>query len=291
MATLGQELKKERESRNISLDEMASATKIVGRYLAALEEDRLDTMPGGFFIKGIIRTYAKYLGLDENEVLHKYVEAGVLDEPARSRTSEERPVPAFLGKNKIIVWAVVGTGVFLLLIALLFLWRSRLPHKAAPPSKVSTALTQTRKPSPPPAQKNVAPPVQKPAAGPATEVASKPPAQPVSPPASQPASRSVQAEWKGLTMDISFQEETWIQIYADGAFKVGGLFPAGQKVRAGAEKELLISLGNAGGMTFALNGSPGKTLGRSGEVLNNIRINLDNYKDFLQTREPSGPSH
>ena len=140
MATLGQELKQERESRNISLDEMASATKIVGRYLAALEEDRLDTMPGGFFIKGIIRTYAKYLGLDETEILRRYVEAGVLDEPARSRAPEERPVPAFLGKNKIIVWAVVGTGVFLLLLALLFLWRSRVPHKAAAPVKVSTAV-------------------------------------------------------------------------------------------------------------------------------------------------------
>lgn len=291
MATLGQELKKERESRNISLDEMASATKIVGRYLADLEEDRLDTMPGGFFIKGIIRTYAKYLGLDEIEILQRYVEAGVLDEPARSRAPEERPVPAFLGKNKIIVWAVVGTGVFLLLLALLFVWRSRLPHKAAAPVKVSTALPQTRKSSPPPAQKGNAAPVEKPAAGPATEVASKTPAQPVSPPASPSASRPVQTEWKGLTMDISFQEETWIQIYADGAFKVGGLFPAGQKLRAGAEKELLISVGNAGGMTFLLNGVPGKTLGRSGEVLNNIRINLDNSKDFLQTREPSGQSH
>jgi cytoskeleton protein RodZ len=262
-----------------------------GRLLAALEEDRLDTMPGGFFIKGIIRTYAKYLGLDENKVLQKYVEAGVLDEPARSRTSEEKSVPAFLGKNKIIVWAVVGTGVVLLLVALLFLSRARRPRVAAPPVKISTALPQTRKSSSPPAQKNDATPVLKPAAGPATGAASNPPAQPISPPASQPAPQSVQAEWKGLTMDISFQEETWIQIYADGAFKVGGLFRAGQKLRAGAERELLISVGNAGGITFLLNGNPGKTLGRSGEVLNNIRINLDNHKDFFQTREPAGPSH
>jgi cytoskeleton protein RodZ len=286
MATLGQELKKERESRNISLDEMASSTKIVGRYLAALEEDRLDTMPGGFFIKGIIRSYAKYLGLDEIKILQEYQDAGLLEEPARSRTPEERPGPAFLGKNKIIVWAVVGTGVVLLLVALLFLWRSRRPHPAAPPVKVSTALPKAQTTSSPPAQKTDSPPVQKLAAVPVTETASKP-AQPVLKPPSQP----VQVEWKGLTMDISFQEETWIQIYADGIFKVGGLFPAGQKARAQAEKELLIYVGNAGGMTFLLNGNPGKTLGRSGEVVNNIRINLDNYKEFLEIREPSGPSH
>jgi len=294
MATLGQELKKERESRNISLDEMASSTKIVGRYLAALEEDRLDTMPGGFFIKGIIRAYAKYLGLDENRILQKYEEAGVLEEPARSRTSEERLGSAILGKNKIIVWVVVGTGLVLLLVALLFLWRSRRPHAAVPPPKVSTSLLQTHRPSSPPVQKNEASPDQKPAAVPVTEPAAKPGqtvSQTVSQPAAQAASQPVQMEWKGLTMDISFQEETWIQIYADGAFRVGGLFPAGQKVRVQAEKELLIYVGNAGGMTFLLNGNPGKTLGRSGEVLNNIRINLDNYKEFLQTREPPGPSH
>jgi cytoskeleton protein RodZ len=69
MASLGQSLREEREARNISLEEIASATKIVPRYLEALEADRLDLMPGVFFIKGIIRTYAKAIGLDPEEVV------------------------------------------------------------------------------------------------------------------------------------------------------------------------------------------------------------------------------
>jgi cytoskeletal protein RodZ len=263
MVSLGQELKKQRESRNISLDEMASSTKIGGRYLEALEQDRFDAMPGGFFIKGILRTYAKYVGLDESEVLAKYKEAGVLDEPAKARTPWPDSSPALSGKNKILVWVVVVAGIILFLVALTFLGRSRRPRVTPPAPQTTTALAQV--------QKALPPPVQKPAAEPAKEN---------------------EEQWKGLTMDISFQEETWIQLHADGALKVSGLFQPGQKARAQADKEILIAVvGNAGGLTFLLNGKPGKMLGRSGEVLNNVRINLDNQKDFLQSKGPMGPSN
>jgi cytoskeletal protein RodZ len=85
MASLGQALKEEREARHISLEEIASTTKIVSRYLEALENDRFDLMPGGFFIKGIIRTYAKALGLNPDEILARYRESGLLGEPEPKR--------------------------------------------------------------------------------------------------------------------------------------------------------------------------------------------------------------
>jgi len=285
MTSLGQELKKERESRNISLDEMASSTKIVGRYLVALEEDRLDTMPGGFFVKGIIRSYARYLGLDENAILEKYREAGFLEEPPVSQF-EESPEAAPEEKSRVALWAVVAAAIIILIVALIFLLRPRQPSPGAPPTQVATALPQAQPSTSPAAQKPDAALSEKPASESASQPASEPAAQPPSAPAAQPS----QAEWKGLTMDISFQEETWLQIYADGNFKLGGLFPAGQTARVQAAKEILLYVGNAGGMTFLLNGSPAKILGRSGEVRNNVLINLENYKDFLQPREPPGPS-
>jgi len=85
MASIGQALREEREARNISIEEIASATKIVSRYLDALEADRLDQMPGGFFIRGIIRTYARSIGLDPEEVLNRYKEAGLLEAAAPER--------------------------------------------------------------------------------------------------------------------------------------------------------------------------------------------------------------
>ncbi len=85
MASLGDSLREEREARNISLEEIASATKIVPRYLEALETDRLDLMPGGFFVRAIIRSYAQAVGLDPDEVVERYKAAGMLEPPEPSR--------------------------------------------------------------------------------------------------------------------------------------------------------------------------------------------------------------
>lgn len=276
MASLGQDLKKQRESRGISLEDMASSTKIVGRYLEALENDRFAVLPGGFFIKGIIRAYAEFVGLDAKEVLARYAEAGVFDEPAKPHTHPSPAGTEPAPKNRLIAWGLVGAGV-LLVIVLAVLWRPRRPRPApVVVSKASASVAQTQPEASPPPFQQSAPPASIP-----IEKSEKRPAEPA------PA----REESKGLTMDISFQEETWIQISTDGVPKIIGLFPAGGKARAQAEKEILIAVvGNAGGMTFQLNGRPGKTLGRTGQVLNNIRITLENLKDFLQDERPTGPS-
>ncbi len=75
---LGAELRKEREERGMSLDELSSLTKISVRYLEAVENDKLERLPGQFFIKGIIRSYAKAVGLDPEVMLRKYRGAGLL---------------------------------------------------------------------------------------------------------------------------------------------------------------------------------------------------------------------
>ena len=308
MTSLGQALKEEREARNISIEEIASATKIVPRYIEALENDRFDIMPGGFFIKGIIRTYARTIGLNEDEVLARYRAAGVFGEPERKRhpvpksepapaacpvpiPAEEIPVqpspspspdttqilippihppePPILSapeprltpdaRKRIIRFVVGGAIVVLVIAVLIILWpshrtRPRPVEKDAPAS----VATQT-----------VVPPPQKPAAEP----------EPV-----------VEEVWTGVTIEISFQAETWIQVYTDGVLKVDGLFPPGAKAQAQATEKLLIHVGNAGGFTFLLNGKPAKPLGRSGQVITDIKITPDNLKDFLQAEAPAQPA-
>lgn len=276
MASLGQDLKKQRESRNISIDEMASSTKIVGRYLEALEQDRFDAMPGGFFVKGILRTYARYVGLDEDEVVEKYRAAGVLDEPAKAKAPAPRVTPDAAEKRNLKPWIVAGIGVLVVLAVLAILSRSRRPRATPPVAKPAATLHQTQ------ARTEPSSAMEKPAA------TAEKPATAVEKPAPPP----VKEEWKGLTMDITFQEETWLQIYADGTLKIYGLYPPDEKAKVQAEKEILIAvIGNAGGMTYLLNGQPGKILGRTGEVLNNVRIGVDNLKDFLRGKEPPGPSN
>ncbi len=68
----GQELRLERERRAISLAAIAEVTKVPTRHLQALETDRFDQLPGGIFAKGILRSYCRHVGLDEQEWLARF---------------------------------------------------------------------------------------------------------------------------------------------------------------------------------------------------------------------------
>ncbi len=71
----GKLLRKEREQRGITLDAISASTKVMVRSLRALEEEHFDQLPGGILGKGIVRGYARCLGLDENEWVRLYMEA------------------------------------------------------------------------------------------------------------------------------------------------------------------------------------------------------------------------
>ncbi len=75
VTAFGERLRRERELRGISLEEISSATKIGTRLLRALEEGQLDLLPGGIFNKGYVRAYARHLGLDEEQAVADYLEA------------------------------------------------------------------------------------------------------------------------------------------------------------------------------------------------------------------------
>ncbi len=75
LESFGARLKREREQRKITLDDISVATKIGTRFLAALEEERFDQLPGGIFNKGFVRAYARHLGIDENQAIADFVAA------------------------------------------------------------------------------------------------------------------------------------------------------------------------------------------------------------------------
>ena len=65
VASFGARLKREREQRGISLDDVALSTKIGARFLRAMEEEKFDQLPGGIFNRGFVRAYARRVGIDE----------------------------------------------------------------------------------------------------------------------------------------------------------------------------------------------------------------------------------
>lgn len=70
--TLGEKLRQAREERDISISEVAEQTRISPLYLEAIENDDYSPLPGGIFNKGFIKSFAKYVGVDEDEALQDY---------------------------------------------------------------------------------------------------------------------------------------------------------------------------------------------------------------------------
>jgi cytoskeleton protein RodZ len=84
--TLGEKLRQAREERGISISEVAEQTRISPHYLELIENDDYRTLPGGIFNKGFVKSYAKYVGIDEVEALQDYSR---LISSQSSETSEE----------------------------------------------------------------------------------------------------------------------------------------------------------------------------------------------------------
>lgn len=70
--TLGEKLQQAREARGITISEVAEQTRISGLYLEAIENNDYRTLPGGIFNKGFVKSYARYVGVDEQEALQDY---------------------------------------------------------------------------------------------------------------------------------------------------------------------------------------------------------------------------
>src|ERR1700740_3586750 len=80
MGSFGDRLKKERDQRGITPDDIPLAdisrtTKIGTRLLRALEEEKFEQLPGGIFNKGFVRAYARHVGLDEDQAIADYMAA------------------------------------------------------------------------------------------------------------------------------------------------------------------------------------------------------------------------
>jgi cytoskeletal protein RodZ len=84
--SFGESLRRQRELRKISLREVSEATKINIRYLEALERNDFTFLPGGAFTRGFIRSYARHIGIDEDEAINAY-----LYELREQQSPEESP--------------------------------------------------------------------------------------------------------------------------------------------------------------------------------------------------------
>ena len=267
--TLGQYLKNPRESKKISLREVAKNTRVREHILRALEEDQHTLLPPATYVKGFLLAYAKYLGLDLNDILLRY-ERVLKGEPvppssipSPSPKQEMPPAQAPKPKPKALwnvkqAWVVVAVIVASFVIFYFF-----SPYSYKPPMEPSPGKPVEEKssiaPSPPIPVKPYAP-EGKPAV---PERKSLTPSAPVT-------ATTVVQEKKAISLQLKAIEETWLSLQADDQLGKEMILKPGEGTTIQASGRILMKLGNAGGLDLVLNGKLLEKLGNSGQVLNLI---------------------
>jgi cytoskeletal protein RodZ len=253
MASFGENLRRERELRGVGLREIAEATKISVRFLQALENDRVDQLPGGLFPRAFVRQYARYLGLDAERTVAEYLYLAGAPASEMAPPAKRAPRTAF-PRGAVFFAAVVVVGVALSLRMAGNPNPSRSqPSPAVPEPKPRPAALET-----PAAETPALPPV-------ATTVASP----------------------DGLVLTLTAQQDCWVQAQADGENVLNRVLAGGETTTLEAHGQIVLSVGNAGGLVFRVNDRPGVPLGKSGEVKRNIVINRDNLPSLVQQQDTS----
>jgi len=139
MASIGEELKRERKLRGISLQEISDSSKVNITFLRALEQDEFDKLPERFFTKGIIRTYARYVGIDEEPILdsyQKFINMQALGAEDKKTTGEP-------GNRKIYIGLTLSVlAVITILVSFFILVPGKKP---LPPPGIEAAAQETRR--------------------------------------------------------------------------------------------------------------------------------------------------
>ena len=209
---IGERLRSARQALGLSLEEIESVTRIQRPYLAALEQEAFDTLPGPAYVRGFLRAYAAYLGIPPEELLELYPTMNARAAPPRESPVEVRITPATrLSPTRwmlVVVGVLLGLGVLLLGFILYGQVRQFAQTSPAPtlrpPAPRAGPATPSVAPAPAPPSTSPSPPVRPPAPGappvpppagskppvpppPAGAAPSAPPA-PKGPPATPPAS-------------------------------------------------------------------------------------------------------
>jgi hypothetical protein len=253
LASFGEELRREREIRGISLKEIADATKISKRFLDAIERNDHRTLPAPVFTRGFIREYARYLGLNCEEMVNRYNFAAAGDDRIEKTPHLERlatmpppDLPREPAKKRGIppAYARIDRGVYLLILIVAALsamvwWavqhKRRLDMEAARAEAVR-AVPVHRVVQPPPV------------------VATPPP-----PKAEEP-----------LRLIIELTDDCYLDLEVDGQTVLKDSYRRGTRDTFEAKNNFTFKrIGNAAGVILMLNDKQLPPLGDDGEVIKN----------------------
>ncbi len=262
LATFGEDLRREREIRGISLKEISDATKISKRFLEQIEKNDYRTLPAPVFTRGFVREYSRYLGLNAEEMVSRYNHGAAGDDRIEKTAHLDRLVkpevestparkkgipPPYARIDRNLIAAIV----IAIALAAVIWWA--VQHKrgtaAVEPSQVA--------------------PVIAPAA-----------------PQPSPADALQQTPDDILKLEIEVIGNSWVVLEADGAIVVSDEMKRGDRRTLEAKENFRFrTVGNGAGLALTLNGLRLPPMGTQGEVVKNRVFDRDALQE-LRSNEP-----
>jgi len=258
MPALGEEFRSAREARGLSLSDVAERLHIRSVYLAAIEDEDWHVIGAPVYVRGFMRTYARFLGLDPEAAVARFSATVPAGTPA---ASTPRPTPAAEKRAAAEQSSPSLAAILAIVVAIavvLFVGYEFYQYKAAPggSTPVADASGVPAAAAAPAVADDSAP-------TPAAADATPEDTSGLPPPIAAAATRKAAVK-HGLSLRIT--ETSWLRVAVDGNVVLEGTLPAGT-TKSFSGKAAVVRVGNAGGVQIAVNGKSVGSLGASGDVV------------------------
>ncbi|MFM8540668.1 MAG: helix-turn-helix domain-containing protein [Nitrospira sp.] len=273
--SVGDFFRQVRETKGLTLEEVALKTRIHLDYLRALEESNFTKLPDQVFAKGFVRSYARSLGLDEEDAMRRFTASSCTfyskhEERERLRQQQVEDERKRQANRKVVV---AGVGVAVLGLILLLTREQGAVSVMRPLVPAKTGREAERKSSR--------------EAGTSTEVSTKSGAIPAlagGTVGTAPTSATTSDPLAGLPLDGGAESEnvlilaleatelSWVLVQTDNASPHEALMRPGDRLTWKANEKFSLTVGNAGGIRGELNGTPLAPFGPKGKAIRDIVV-------------------
>lgn len=240
MSNLGQILRSKREERGITIKDVEKVLSIRAKYLEALEAGDYEVIPGEVYVKGFLRNYANYLGLNVEEIVQLYKGEKQSEANTETNMMEERSRVSKAKSAKGPGLALsIGLAVLLFIAGISYFLYPQLIQKKNPDTVQVPPINTAPAPQ--------APSVQ-----------------------TVPPSNITNQTPQNVKLSVKATADCWMRVLADGTETFEGILKNGDIKTWQAKNKIEIILGNAGGAEITYNDQPQAILGGSGEVVRKV---------------------
>lgn len=227
---IGLQMRQVREEKSVSIDEVATKTRIQARLLVAIEEGNLESLPEPVYVQGLIKQFAEALGLDGAEYARAFPtgqQTNTIKPSWRQLPAAQlRPLHLYVMYILLVIASVSGLSILI---------EQRSNQDAMTNQGTQEQVIQTPEPNPPERQLAKVKPSPEPKTAP-------------------------------VEVKVSIKQDAWVRVTSDGKTLYEGVLAAGDNQTWTAQQQLTLRTGNAGGVVVEYNQQSPTPLGNSGEV-------------------------